>query len=85
MPDISRFFGIVVSIQYRDHEPPHFHATYGEFEISVGMRDGSTDGWFPKRALRLVEEWRRLHREALLENWQLARERRVLKPIAPLE
>ena len=85
MPEISRFFGIVASIQYRDHEPAHFHATYGDYEISVGIQDGAVDGWFPKRALRLVQEWRRLHSDALLENWQLARERRRVKPIAPLE
>ena len=85
MPAISRFFGIVIAIQYRDHEPPHFHATYGEHEISVDMRDGSVTGRFPSRALRLVEEWRTLHQEALIENWHLARNRRQLKPVAPLE
>ena len=85
MPEISRFFGIVVFIQYRDHEPAHFHATYGEHEVSVNIHDGAVTGWFPKRALRLVTEWRLLHREALLENWRLSREARPLKPIAPLE
>jgi hypothetical protein len=67
------------------HEPRHFHATYGEHEVSIDIRDGVVHGWFPKRALRLVEEWRTLHREALLENWRFARERRPLKPIVPLE
>jgi hypothetical protein len=58
---------------------------YGEHEITVGILDGSVTGRFPSRALRLVREWRKLHREELLENWRLARERRPLKSIAPLE
>jgi hypothetical protein len=85
VPEISRFFGIVVSIQFRDHDPPHFHATYGEHEITVSISEGEIQGFFPKRALRLIEEWRTLHRNELLENWRLARERRPLKPVTPLE
>ncbi|MGH7639212.1 MAG: DUF4160 domain-containing protein [Gemmatimonadaceae bacterium] len=75
----------MVAIQYRDHGPPHFHATYGEHEISVSISDGLVKGFFPKRALRLVEEWRTIHREALLTNWHLARDRRPLIPVPPLE
>lgn len=51
MPEISRFLGIVIAMLYRDHEPAHFHATYGEFEITVGIRDGLVTGRFPRRAL----------------------------------
>ena len=56
MPEISRFLGIVIAILYRDHEPPHFHATYGEYEITVGIRDGLVTGRFPRRALGHVLE-----------------------------
>ncbi|HYN80798.1 MAG TPA: DUF4160 domain-containing protein [Gemmatimonadaceae bacterium] len=85
MPAVSRFLGIVISILYRDHGPPHFHASYGGHEITVGIRDGSVVGRFPTRALKHVLEWRELHETGLMENWQLARERRPLKQIAPLE
>jgi hypothetical protein len=85
MPVISRFLGIVITILYRDHEPPHFHAVYGEYEVTVGIRDGVVTGRFPRRALGHVLEWLELHREALLEDWALARERRPLKAIPPLE
>ena len=85
MPEISRFLGIVIAIFYSDHEPPHFHAYYGEYEITVGIRDAVVSGTFPRRALRHILEWRELHEEALLEDWQLACEHRTLKRIPPLE
>ena len=85
MPEISRFLGIVIAILYRDHEPPHFHATYGEYEIMVRIRDGVVTGTFPHRALGHVTEWYAAHRPELEENWQRARNRQPLKPIEPLE
>ena len=77
--------GHVIALQYRDHEPPHFHARYGEHEVLVQIETGRVMGSFPPRALKLVEEWRKLRRDALMEDWRLARERLPLKPIAPLE
>ena len=85
MPVISRFLGIVIVMLYRDHEPPHFHATYAEFEITVGITDGLVTGRFPRRALVLVLEWWELHRQALLRNWERARALAPLEPIPPLE
>jgi len=70
---------------YREHGPPHFHATYGEYDVQISIRDGLTNGKFPPRALRLVLEWQELHRDELLENWELARQRRPLNTISPLE
>jgi hypothetical protein len=85
MPEISRFLGIVIAMFYRDHEPPHFHAKYGEFEITVEIETGVIEGRFPRRALQHVLEWHTRHKEELLEIWELARERKPLKRIAPLE
>ena len=85
MPEISRFLGIVIGMFYREHNPPHFHATYGEYEITIAIEDGTVQGQFPSRALRHVMEWYELHREELLEDWHLAQERRPLRAIAPLE
>jgi len=70
---------------YRDHVPPHFHATYGEYEVTIDVETGVVHGRFPKRALRLVLEWLDLHKGDLMENWQRARERRPLQDIEPLE
>ncbi len=51
MPEISRFLGIVIAMFYRDHEPAHFRAKYGEYEITVEIGTGVVDGQFPRRAL----------------------------------
>ena len=67
MPEISRFLGIVITMFYRDHGPPHFHATYGDHDMVVSIADGVVTGKFPRRALRLVMEWYELHREELVE------------------
>ena len=85
MPEICRFLGIAITMYYRDHEPPHFHAHYNEYEISVDIENGTVEGSFPKRALRLVLEWYDAYSEELLEDWHLARQREPLKPIPPLE
>jgi len=70
---------------YRDHVPPHFHATYGEYEVTVEIETGVVHGRFPKRALRLVLEWLDLHKEELTEDWEKAKARRPLQKIEPLE
>jgi hypothetical protein len=85
MPEISRFLGIVIGIFYSEHGVAHFHAVYGEHEISVELESGIVHGEFPARALRLVLEWASLHRQELIENWKLAKDGRPLKHIAPLE
>ena len=85
MPEVSRFLGIVIAMFYREHEPAHFHAIYGEHEITVEIESGLVKGQFPRRALRHVLEWYELHRDDLREDWRLARERRPLRKIAPLE
>ena len=85
MPELSRFLGIVVYMLYDDHRPPHFHAEYGEYKISVEIESGVVEGRFPRRALRAVLEWHELHRDELLEDWRLAEAHQPLQKIAPLE
>lgn len=85
MPELSRFLGIVITMFYNDHGPPHFHAVYGSYAMTVSIREETVTGQFPNRALRLVLEWCKLHQGELLENWELARQRKPLKRIAPLE
>lgn len=70
---------------YKDHTPPHFHAVYGDYEITVEIETGVVQGQFPKRALQHVLEWREFHRAELLEDWNLSRSRMPLKKITPLE
>jgi hypothetical protein len=68
MPEISRFLGIVIGIFPRDHEPAHFHAVYGGYQIIIEIETGVIRGDFPKRALKHVLEWADLHRNELLDN-----------------
>jgi hypothetical protein len=84
MPVISRFYGIAVFMNYREHDPPHFHAAYQDQEISVEIKSGIVEGKMTKRALRMVFEWMEHHQDELLEDWDLARNRKPLQPIAPL-
>ncbi len=85
MPEISRFLGIVVYMLYDDHPPPHFHAEYAEYQITVEIDSGVIEGKFPRRALRAVIEWHELYRSELWEDWELAEQHQPLKPIPPLE
>lgn len=86
VPEISRFLGIVVAMYYNDHEPPHFHARYGDHEIRVNILSGEImSGTFPVRARRHILEWLDLHKPALVENWDLAQNREPLRRIEPLE
>ena len=86
MPRISEFYGIAVYIYYRDHNPPHFHAIYGSSEAVIDIRTGAIlEGKLPRRAGKLVSEWRDLHRDELLADWVLAELQQPLLPIEPLD
>ena len=80
------FFGIVVQMFWREHGPPHFHATYAEHEAIIDIRElRVTRGQLPRRALALVLEWAVMNREALMEDWELCRHLKPPNPIPPLE
>ncbi len=72
MPVISRFYGVVIKMYFRqsEHNPPHFHAIYGEYIGAIDIQTGEMlEGDLPKRALKMVQEWTEQHKEALLEIW----------------
>lgn len=85
MPEISRFLGIVIAMYYRDHTPPHFHAVYGDNEVTVEIESGEVQGFLPRRALAAVQEWRQVHLDELALAWELARNHETLPRIPPLE
>jgi len=86
MPEISRFFGIVIAMFYDDHPPTHFHVRYGEYKAILAIdAPVIVEGHLPPRALGLVIEWATLHRKELREDWALAEEHAPLKKIEPLE
>lgn len=86
MPTISRFYGLVVTMYYNDHAPPHFHVRYGEYRALVRIHGAHVlGGYLPSRAMGLVTEWAAQHAVELQRNWELAREQQPLEAIAPLE
>lgn len=85
MPELSRFFGIIIAMYWSDHNPPHFHARYGGFRAAIDLDDRIMEGELPRRALSMVREWLALHRSELQRNWELAQQDKPLRRIQPLE
>ena len=85
MPEVSRFYGIVITLNYNDHAPPHFHARHGG-ESAVITVDGIVlAGALPARALAPVCVWAARHEDELLDDWALARAQLPLVAIDPLD
>jgi len=85
MPEISRFLGIIIFMNFNEHNPPHFHARYGDYKIIVQIESGIIEGKFPKRALSHVLEWYEIHKDELLQNWYSIIETGDFIKINPLE
>ena len=86
MPEISRFFGIVIQMYHDDHAPPHFHIRYGGQRARIDIETlALLTGRLSPRVLGLVMEWAIIHQRELMEDWHLARNNAPLKRISPLE
>lgn len=85
MPEISRFFGIVIKMYWDDHNPPHFHAFYAGEQALIDITTLSVfAGRLSPRALGLVIEWANLHQKELLADWHRAEAQESLEKIDPL-
>jgi hypothetical protein len=84
MPEISRFYGIIIYMFFSDHKPPHFHVKYQDFEAVIDFEGGIVHGHIPRRALMLIFEWIDIHKTELIENWKRVEERKPLQKIEPL-
>ncbi|MFM7218876.1 MAG: DUF4160 domain-containing protein [Nodosilinea sp. LVE1205-7] len=81
MPEVARFYGIVIKVFFGDHPPPHFHAIYGEFNALVSIESLQIiEGDLPSRAQQLVVEWATLYQQDLLQMWNM-QEFRKLPPL----
>lgn len=86
MPEICRFLGIIITINYNDHAPPHFHVRYSGQKALVDIQTLSVlQGRLSPRVLGLVMEWAALHQAELIRDWDLARQQAPLVSIRPLE
>jgi len=72
-------------MNYREHEPPHFHAWYSGREGTIDIASGAVNGDLPRRVVALLLEWRQLHKSELEENWRRARAGEQLNQVEPLE
>jgi hypothetical protein len=85
VPTVSRFYGVEILMWFNDHEPPHFHARYGEHEAKISIESGAViSGELPVRALKLVRKWQSVSRSALMKNRVHARKQEPLERIEPL-
>lgn len=71
-------------MNYRDHNPPHFHARYQNYEVTVDLDTGKVVGVMPKRMLKMIFEWHEKHATELNVNWERAKSARPLLQIEPL-
>jgi hypothetical protein len=85
MPEICRFFGIVIRMFYDDHNPPHFHAEYGDDEAWINITTLAVfQGHLSARTLGMVIEWASMHQDELRRDWELARQQQKPDKIQPL-
>ncbi|WP_066456722.1 DUF4160 domain-containing protein [Anaerotruncus rubiinfantis] len=85
MPEISLFYGIRITMFYEDHNPPHFHAEYAENKAIVDILEGKVmRGFLSSKQLRLILAWCEIHRDELMQNWELSKDGKPLNRINPL-
>ncbi|MGA2654613.1 MAG: DUF4160 domain-containing protein [Gammaproteobacteria bacterium] len=86
MPTISMFYGIIVSMFYADHAPPHIHVQYAEFKGIIDIEKlAIIKGNLPRRALELTIDWTELHQSELLTDWYLCQKNQAPNKIEPLK
>lgn len=85
MPELSRFFGIIIAMFGDDHNPPHFHVRYGDNEAIITIKDGIVEGELPRKVLKDVFKWMDLHQAELSENWQRLQDGKDIVKIEPLK
>ncbi len=85
MPTISMFYGILIQMYSNEHNPPHFHALYGEYKALFDLDGDLIEGAFPKPQQKLIAAWATLHKDELSANWKLAINGESLYKIDPLK
>ena len=86
MPEISRFYGVVIKMYFNEHNPPHFHAEYGEYKALININSmGIVSGKLPSRVLGMVVEWASMNQSQLKREWNKARNMESLGKISPLK
>jgi len=85
MPELSRFLGTVIYMHFKDHHPPHFHVQYGEYKAAIAINGlGLLEGDLPSRILGYVIEWASMHKQELMNDWNLLQSGSTYSKIPPL-
>lgn len=85
MPEISKFYGIIITMFIQEHNPPHFHVRYNEYRALIDIQTGELTGNLPRRVIHLVYEWLDTHKDELMENWRRIETGEELQKIKPLD
>ena len=85
MPEISLFYGIRITMNFTDHNPPHFHAEYADHKAMIDILEAKANkGYLPSKQLKIVLAWCEIHKDELMQDWELARDSKPLNRINPL-
>ena len=84
MPTISMFYGVIIRMYYDEHNPPHFHAFYGDYKAIFSFDGEIIEGTMSSSKKKLIMAWTLIHKEELIANWQLAKNSEILYNINPL-
>lgn len=85
MPEISRFYGIIIYLYWRDHNPPHIHFAFGDYECTMDIVRRTVEGTAPAKVISRVNKWLDIHAEEVMELWNNAREGKQIGKVQPLE
>jgi hypothetical protein len=86
VPEIARFFGMVIQMYWDEHNPPHFHVIYEGKKSSIDIINLKLiEGSLSRRALNLVLDWAEIHQNELLEDWKICEQKQMPKKINPLK
>ena len=85
MPFVTTFYGIIITMNFNEHNPPHFHARYGDYKARFDFSGELVDGEMPKSKIALIKAWAILHKEELEANWILAASKETIVRIEPLK
>ena len=85
MPEISKFFGIIISLYWRDHNPPHIHAEYARNKALIDIQNACIiRGFLPNRQLKIVLAWCVMYQDELMQNWELVKDGKEPVPVPPM-
>ena len=86
MPTLSIFFGLIIRMYYKDHQPPHVHVQYQQYNAIIDIATGNLmEGQLPIRQMRLVQAWVEIHKDNLTADWELCRNGEEPFKIEPLK